>query len=259
MRAPGGVAEHGAADRPAGSRGAVRGVKPGAIARGGLLASALALCLTIGAALAPPALGPALPFLAAVDAPVALASDDLGLTTKARYVVDPGARVVRVTVDIAVLNQKPNRVNGGVITRYFYNGVNLGVQTEAAHLRATQEGVAVGVSSSTEEGLPPRPNRASAATSTSSRPPGSGSSSTSPPDGRGARATCAWVRRSRRSSPGPSATGDPSGSRSRARSRSTSRAPGWRPRPPATRRCSRPRRPRRSTGSRGSTPGTTTA
>ena len=62
------------------------------------------------------------PFLAALDAPVALAADDLEVSTKARYVVAPNGGRVRVTVDVNVLNQKPNRVAGGVITRYFYDG-----------------------------------------------------------------------------------------------------------------------------------------
>ncbi len=107
----------------------------------------LALLLTVLAALGPPAAAPVAPFLAAIDAPVALAADDLGVTTKARYVVAPQNRVIRVAVDVAVVNQKPNRVSGGVITRYFYDSVNLGVQLEATHLRATQDGTPVRVTS----------------------------------------------------------------------------------------------------------------
>ncbi len=117
------------------------------LARPAIAGMALAVVLTVLAAVGPPAAAPVAPFLAAVDAPVALAADDLGVTTKARYVVAPQNGVVRVAVDVAVVNQKPNRVSGGVITRYFYDSVNLGVQLEATHLRATQDGTPVRVTS----------------------------------------------------------------------------------------------------------------
>ena len=113
----------------------------------------LAVLLTVLAAVGPPAAGPIAPFLAAIDAPVALAADDLGVTTKARYVVVPQNGVIRVAVDVAVVNQKPNRVSGGVITRYFYDSVNLGVQLEATHLRATQDGAPVRVTSAVRRGF----------------------------------------------------------------------------------------------------------
>ncbi len=110
----------------------------------------LAAALSVLAAVVPPAAAPiaqVAPFLAAFDAPVALAADDLAVSTKARYVVSPDGGRVRVIVDINVLNQKPNRVAGGVITRYFYDRVNLGVQPEATRLRATQNGSSVPVTS----------------------------------------------------------------------------------------------------------------
>ena len=113
----------------------------------------LAVLLTVLAAVGPPAAAPIAPFLAAIDAPVALAADDLGVTTKARYVVVPQNGVIRVAVDVAVVNQKPNRVSGGVITRYFYDSVNLGVQVEATHLRATQDGAPVRVTSAVRRGF----------------------------------------------------------------------------------------------------------
>ena len=37
------------------------------------------------------------------------------------------------------------------MTRYFYDSVNIGVQLEATHLRATQDGAPVRVSSSTRK------------------------------------------------------------------------------------------------------------
>ena len=113
----------------------------------------LAVLLTVLAALGPPAAGPIAPFLAAIDAPVALAADDLGVTTKARYVVVPQNGVIKVAVEVAVVNQKANRVSGGVITRYFYDSVNLGVQLEATHLRATQDGAPVRVTSAVRRGF----------------------------------------------------------------------------------------------------------
>ncbi len=109
----------------------------------------LAAGLSVLAGLVPPAAGPA--FLAsplgAVAPAVALAADDLGVTTKTRYVVAPDAGVVHVTVDVTALNQKPNRSTSGVITRYFYNQVNLGVQLEATHVKASRGGTALPVTS----------------------------------------------------------------------------------------------------------------
>jgi hypothetical protein len=122
-----------------------------------LAAAALAVMLTAGAAMlapvvAPPAGAPAFPFLAGLGAPVALAADDIEIGTAARYVVDPGDAVIRVTVDVTAVNRKPNAVHGGVITRYFYDGVNLGVQSETTHLRATQDGATVKVTSAVRHG-----------------------------------------------------------------------------------------------------------
>ena len=115
-------------------------------------AAVLALLLAAGAAVLPPAAAPAMPFLAGLGAPVALAADDIAITTAARYVVDPGDAVVRVTVDITAVNRKPNRTSGGTITRYFYDGVNLGVQPEGVRFRATQDGSAVKVTTARRDG-----------------------------------------------------------------------------------------------------------
>ena len=124
------------------------------VRRPAITAVVLAAALAVLAAVVPPAAAPIAPlasFLAAVDAPVARAADDLAVTTKARYVVDPAKGVIRVVVDVSVLNQKPNRVAGGVITRYFYDRVNLGVQPEAAHLRATQSGARLPLTSASRK------------------------------------------------------------------------------------------------------------
>jgi len=120
-------------------------------------AAVLAVMLTAGVAALAPAVAPTpgvpvLPFLAGLGAPVALAADDVEISTVSRYVVDPGSAVVRVTVDVTAVNRKPNAVSGGTITRYFYDGVNLGVQPEATHLRATQDGAAAKVTVSSRDG-----------------------------------------------------------------------------------------------------------
>jgi hypothetical protein len=101
---------------------------------------AFAAMLSVLAGLVPPAIGPAFlgSPLAALAPAAALAADDLGVTTKTRYVVRPDSGLVHATVDVTVLNQKPNRTTSGVITRYFYNAVNLGVQLEATHVKASQ-------------------------------------------------------------------------------------------------------------------------
>ncbi len=103
------------------------------------IAAALAMAASVGAALVPPA-APVLPVLGAFDAPVALAADDIDIGTSARYLVQPDHARIRVIVDIAATNHKANQSVNGVLTRYFYDGVNLGVQPEAAHLRATRGG-----------------------------------------------------------------------------------------------------------------------
>ncbi len=115
-------------------------------------AAVLALLLATGAAVLPPAAAPAMPFLAGLGAPVALAADDIAITAAAHYVVDPGDAVVRVTVDITAVNGKPNRTSGGTITRYFYDGVNLGVQPEGVRFRATQGGSPAKVTAAQRDG-----------------------------------------------------------------------------------------------------------
>ena len=83
---------------------------------------------------------------------VALAADDIEITTEARYTVDPRDAVVHVVVDITAVNRKPDLVTGTGATRYFFDGVNLGVQPEAKRLRATQDGAPVDVSAVRREG-----------------------------------------------------------------------------------------------------------
>ena len=81
-----------------------------------------------------------MPLPAALGPAVALAADDISIATASRYTVVPKAGRVRVVVDITAANEKPNKVTGGTITRYFYDGVNLAIQPEARTVRATQDG-----------------------------------------------------------------------------------------------------------------------
>lgn len=110
-----------------------------------LSALPLAVLLVVGAALVPPAAAPVTPFLAAFDAPVARAAGGLTVTTTAAYVVVPAEAVVRVTVDVTLRNVQPTVVSGGVVTRYYFDGVNLAIQPEAVRFRATQGGTSLHV------------------------------------------------------------------------------------------------------------------
>ncbi len=98
----------------------------------------LALLLTVGAGLVP-VLAPGMPLPAALGPGVVLAADDISIGTATRYTVAPKAGRVRVIVDITATNEKPNRVAGGNVTRYFYDGVSLAIQPEARAVRATQD------------------------------------------------------------------------------------------------------------------------
>ncbi len=112
----------------------------------------LALLLAVAGAIAP-AVAPGVPVPVALAPAVALAADDIEVTTATTYTVEPEARRVHVTVDISAVNHKPNRVSGGTVTRYFYDGVNLGLQPEARNLRATQEGVGTKVQVARRKGF----------------------------------------------------------------------------------------------------------
>jgi hypothetical protein len=128
-----------------------------ALTRPPFVAGVLGLVLAVGAAVGPPAAGPVAPpalrpFLAAFDAPPALAAGELGIRTATRYVVVPSKGVVRAIVDVTATNEKPDTSAGGATTRYFYDGVNLGVQPEARNVRATQDGAPVRVDVANRDG-----------------------------------------------------------------------------------------------------------
>ena len=112
----------------------------------------LALLLAVVGGLVPAA-APGAPIPTPFAPAVVRAADDIEITTAARYTVQPGERRVRVTVDVTAVNRKPNRVSGGTVTRYFYDGVNLGIQPEARGVRATQGGDAARVEIARRDGF----------------------------------------------------------------------------------------------------------
>jgi hypothetical protein len=78
-------------------------------------------------------------------ASAAAAGDGLALTSSATYTLVPARHVVAAVVDITATNEKPNRVSGGVVTRYFYDSFRIGLQPEATHIRATSSGATLPV------------------------------------------------------------------------------------------------------------------
>ncbi len=120
-------------------------------ARVAAIAALLGLLLAVAGSILPAA-APSVPFPAPFSPGVARAADALDLQTTARYVVDPAHQRVRVTVDITAANEHPDATTGGSLTRYFFDGLNLGVQPDAARLHAVQDGTAIGVKAATRAG-----------------------------------------------------------------------------------------------------------
>ncbi len=110
-------------------------------------AALLALVVGLAGALLPAA-APGLPLPGFLGPAVARAADDLEITADTRYTVDPEARTVRVVVDLTAVNRKPNQAT----TRYFYDGLNLGVQPEARRFTATRDGSELRVRAAAREG-----------------------------------------------------------------------------------------------------------
>jgi hypothetical protein len=88
----------------------------------------------------------------AAAATAAAAPDSLTVTTAATYTLVPARHVVRVTVDVTARNDKPNLVSGGVVTRYFYDGFRIGLQPEAAAIRAAAGGRSLGTITRPQDG-----------------------------------------------------------------------------------------------------------
>lgn len=83
---------------------------------------------------------------------VAAAVDDLTLTTSTTYTLLPARHLVHAVVDVTAVNDKSNRVSGGVVTRYFYDAFRIGVQPEARSIRATSAGSPLAVSTVAADG-----------------------------------------------------------------------------------------------------------
>jgi hypothetical protein len=125
-----------------------------------LVALALGLLLAASGSVVPPALAPLArtapdplrQLIGAAGIPVVRAADGIGITTEARYVVDPDDGVVRVIVDVTARNEQPDTDVDGTVTRYYYDAVNIGVQPEARRLRASQGDATTGVRAADREG-----------------------------------------------------------------------------------------------------------
>lgn len=101
-----------------------------------------ALALALAAAAAAPVFPAGTPL---VGAPSVRAAG-IDIATDARYVLDPGAGVVRVAVDVVAENVTPNETSGGVVTRYFYESVVVAIHDEARRVRASSGGTTLRVS-----------------------------------------------------------------------------------------------------------------
>lgn len=102
---------------------------------------------------------PAIPRLpGAPEAPGAPAApvqeDGLQTRTTSTYVVDPAAGAIRVTVDISVTNQIPNRTRGGIIEQAYFSEIGVPVLTEAKDFVATKSGGGTAVVTPTDIGNP---------------------------------------------------------------------------------------------------------
>src|SRR6185369_15780563 len=82
--------------------------------------------------------------LAPATAPIArAAADGLDLRTAATYTIVPNRHVVRVVLDITARNNKPSVTSGGIVTRYFYEGARVAIQSAAKNIHATSNGAAL--------------------------------------------------------------------------------------------------------------------
>jgi hypothetical protein len=92
--------------------------------------------------------------LAPAQAPVArAATDGLNLSTAVTYTLVPARHAVRVVLDVTARNNKPNVTAGGIITRYFYEGARLAIQSEATAVRATSDGVRLTATTKADDGF----------------------------------------------------------------------------------------------------------
>lgn len=83
--------------------------------------------------------------------PVA-AAEELRVAAATTYVLDPDAGVVRVAIDVTVTNLKPDRVQGNLVTSYFWDRLAFGIHGEAGAVRATGSGRTLTVTREAEDG-----------------------------------------------------------------------------------------------------------
>ena len=92
--------------------------------------------------------------LAPARAPVAqAATDGLTLSTATTYTLVPARHVIRVVLDITARNNKPNVTAGGILTRYFYEGARLAIQSEAKAVRASSNGLRLTATTKADDGF----------------------------------------------------------------------------------------------------------
>jgi hypothetical protein len=80
--------------------------------------------------------------LSPTPSPVAAANGGLAVVAQTRYVVEPAAHVVHVTVDAVATSFEPDTPAG----RTYYTGVNFAVQPGATNVSATSGGLGIGAS-----------------------------------------------------------------------------------------------------------------
>ena len=84
---------------------------------------------------------------------MAAAGGGLDLTSSATYTLAPAAHVVRVAVELTAHNTKPSVTAGGILTKYFYEGARVAVQSEATNIRATSGGASLSVNRTAADGF----------------------------------------------------------------------------------------------------------
>ena len=115
----------------------------------------------VAAAPAPSVAGPAAAVVASPATPAApsvpaapLQEDGLETRTTSTYVVDPEAGAIRVTVEVSVTNQIPNRTRGGIIEQAYFSEIGVPILAEARDLVATRAGGGTAAVTTRDIGIP---------------------------------------------------------------------------------------------------------
>jgi hypothetical protein len=105
----------------------------------------MAIAVLAPGGLARPAAAVAAPAAVFAAPAAAAARDELRLETTSTYTLDPEAGAVHVSVNVRATNLKPNLETETTITRYYYRELSFALHPEATRVRATQDGVVLGV------------------------------------------------------------------------------------------------------------------